>query len=184
MGIFGTKKNLFACADCSSERIHELQEEINTLQDEVTELQSLILTVPLTQKISLSYSDIQTLYTTPKLLIANPGAGKAIMVLNAAFAYTFSGAGYNMTGITGLIVTPTSQVVVNNSTAQLIIPAVGLGGTENRSGVLIPSLVSNVGGYLALKANDSLSLKVYGTANPSGGGGSLDVYLTYQIITL
>jgi hypothetical protein len=127
--------------------------------------------VPYTIKKSVTSPQLLALNTTPIEVIAAPGAGKAIQVLGAFIAYTYATAAY---------ATNTTLLLVNST---------GTNEIASDGGSLISDTSSNkgymtiAGGINSIVTNDSVVIEAQ-TGDPTDGGGTIDVYVTYQIITL
>jgi hypothetical protein len=121
----------------------------------------------LTAKVSLTSAQILALYDTPVELIAAPGAGKVIQLIANASRLNYGSADYLISGSNPSLQNPTgnSQGLIStlNSPVSVIF-----------SETLTPT---------TMIANEAMNLYI-DTANPTTGDSTLDIYLTYRIITL
>jgi len=127
-----------------------------------------------TIKVSLTSADILALFTTPFTLIPAQGAGTLINVLKVWYKYNFNTTAYTGGG--------SLTVIYNNS----LIPATTafsnlLGQTSNSIGR--PAISFSV---LTLQNSDIVNVPVtlLGSAAQTLGDSTLDVYITYDVITL
>ena len=127
--------------------------------------------VPYTVKKSITSPQLLALNTTPIEVIAAPGAGKAIQVLGAFIAYTYVTAAY---------ATNTTLLLVNENGTNEIATDGGslISDTANNKGYMTIS-----GGLNSIVTNDAVVIETQ-TGDPTAGSGTIDVYVTYQIITL
>lgn len=128
-----------------------------------------------TVKVSVSSSEILNLFTTPKTLIAAPGLGKVLNVLRVYYKVNFGTVAYSNPSLSVVlgtgVVTPFQIVnglsnVLNVTTTSFVRPA------------MTTTVVNADFGY----NNQELVLKA--AAAPTSGDGTLDVYITYEVITL
>lgn len=122
-----------------------------------------------TTKVSLNSAQILDLNVTPQQLVAAPGAGKAIQVLDVAASYTFVTTAYD-TNVTLEVYANLGSPAFTN-TASLV----DVGNSVRR--------FNNTFGNAFMSENTSVKIDV-DTANPLNGDGTLDIYTTYKIITL
>jgi hypothetical protein len=127
-----------------------------------------------TIKVSLTSADILALFTTPFTLIPAQGAGTLINVLKVWYKYNFNTTAYTGGG--------SLTVIYNNS----LIPATTafsnlLGQTSNYIGR--PAMSFSV---LTLLNSDIVNVPVtlLGSVAQTLGDSTLDVYITYDVITL
>lgn len=125
--------------------------------------------IPTTKKISLTSAEILALNTTPKELIAAPGAGYYIRVIGFTCVLN-----YNSVAYTG------NSLVVHHtgSTANLLSSTFYTIGSAYMTFVN-PSSPANA--TLAIIENSSLIAEVQ-SANPASGNSTIDIYVTYSII--
>jgi len=122
----------------------------------------------LTAKVTLSSAEILALFTTPKQLIAAPGAGKIIVPLAVSYRLNFNSIAYT---------TNLNLRLRMNGTLTQNSGILGLGATSY-------SLQPLAGGaYSADITNTALTIDV-ATGNPAAGNSTMDVYVTYTIVTL
>jgi hypothetical protein len=122
-------------------------------------------------KVSLSSAQILTLGSVPVTLVAAQGAGKVIIPVSVVMNYNFVTSAYST--VTNLFITSSSSPT-----------------SITRSGVL--AFVSdactfdapiNSGASNALTGNEALTITTTG-GNPTGGDSTLDVYVSYIVITI
>lgn len=125
-----------------------------------------------TKKTSITSAQIKALNTTPITVVAAQGAGYAIQPLSVLFHYIYSTAAYATN--TNL------QLWYNGYTNNLITSNTVLLGVASTY-----SLSSPVSGTLTAADldNKALVLTVL-TGDPATGAGTLDVYVTYALVTV
>lgn len=121
----------------------------------------------LTVKISVTNSQVLNLATAPKLLVAAQGVGKVIRLMDASIAYN-----HNTTAFSSTQLRFTMGGLAIAANAVLALSTTGIGF----------SFVPNTNLTAAQSNNQALYLTTL--TNPTSGDGSLDVYVTYQVITL
>lgn len=124
---------------------------------------------PFTVKVTVVSAEILQLFTTPKTLVAAPGAGFMILPVNVTYFLHAGGIVYATTtdlnlSLNGSIDTTASGLL--SSAADKI---------EVRS----PVFTNNN----AVAVNAALKLACL-SANPTAGNGTLTVYITYTIVTI
>ena len=144
----------------------DLEEVIQVIDAKINDIQP-----PLQTKVSLSSAQILTLGSSPVTLVPAQGAGKVIIPISVVLDYKFVTSGYS---------TNTNVFITSASSPTSI----------TRTGVL--AFVSdactfdapiNSGASNALTGNESLQIST-GAGNPTGGDSTLDVYVTYVVITI
>ena len=123
-------------------------------------------------KVSLTSANILTLNnSTPFVIIAAPGAGKLINVVSVFYVFNF-------------VTTPYSSVSLRAALdSSGFTVATGLSNLLNASATT--SARPNIsGGGLTTSSLANNSLGLFTTLAPTGGDGTLDVYVTYNVITL
>lgn len=125
-----------------------------------------------TRKTSVTSAQIKALNTTPITLVAAQGSGYAIQPLSVLFHYNYSTAAYATN--TNL------QVWYNGYTNNLITSNTVLLGVASTYSLSLP-----VSGTLTAADldNKALVLTVL-TGDPVTGAGTLDVYVTYALVTV
>lgn len=121
-----------------------------------------------TVKVSLSSAEILALFTTPKVLVAAPGAGKILAPIRIVIKNNFGTEGYSG-----------GPILINLGTLNL------LSNTTYQ-------LSNNAYDFRALTGNAANSTNLSNTAitasvassNPTLGDGTVDMYITYTTITL
>ena len=129
-----------------------------------------------TDKISVSSTETQSLKSAPKTLVSAQGAGYAVIPLNFTMQVTYSST---QTGSITLIFGHTGS---NNAAFSCAtITSFMKGVTANAT-----YIVSNAGSQTSMTATptiDNVPLYLSSSGN-FGGGFSMDVYVTYQVILL
>lgn len=130
---------------------------------------------PVTVKVSLTSAQILALNTTPIQLIAAPATvGYVIDVLSVNGRMNFLTAAYATNTELDIIDTTTGDVLFKD-TATL------LAATSTKVVKVEPNIASNTG--IAVTPGGSVSVKA-AAGNPATGAGTLDLYVTYQVIPL
>lgn len=125
----------------------------------------------MTIKVSLTSAEILALNTTPKTLIPAPGEGRLIQPLFVTLRYNYGGSNY-----------------VTNTTLQVRYD--GVSGNTCTSAILTNSnnaIGRTAAGFAGTFADplENVALVVdVPTGNPASGNGTLDVYITFTVITL
>jgi len=145
----------------------------NIIDSKVNNLDVVSGTV-LTTKVTLSSAEILALNSTPKTLIAAPGSGKLIRVLSIVEKLNYGSATYATNILQQFRYTGTTTVIANNSL---------LGSTENTIAEQLASTAVTYSTATSDPVNKAVELTVQ-TGNPTTGDGTLDVYVTYTVITL
>ncbi len=132
-----------------------------------------------TVKVSLSQSQILSLYTTPVELISAPGVGKYIKVLGIDGQLNFGTMPYSST-----------QLSVYMTTDGMGLPHTlyEMGGMVNflESTVTILktfAIRSGDQGMMTIAENNPLMIKAL-NSDPTGGDGTVDIYITYTEVNL
>jgi len=125
----------------------------------------------LTAKVTVSSAEILALNSVNKTLIAAPGAGKVIEVIGLSFKYNYLTAAY---------ATHTTLNLLYNTTSVATFSGI-IDQTSNK--LKLTSGVDLAVVDTSTLESHALSLSI-ASGVPTGGGGSLDVYITYRIITL
>ena len=133
-----------------------------------------------TVEVSLSSSDILSLYSSPKVAVANPGSSKAVVVLSAECWYDFGTTTYlgEISLWIGTQVGSTfyEQIRFHN-------PLSISTGTVLMKGEVQD--ISTSGSPNVQKMNINTPLVIYSaTSNPTSGDGTAKIYVTYKIIDL
>jgi hypothetical protein len=149
----------------------------SAIQTQLTNLQTLIdLYKCITVKVTLTHAQILTLNSAPVTILPAPGAGLFYDVISVLGSMTFSGAVYaTNVNLRVKYSTTTSQVIANSS---VILTQT----TSARWGrMAVAAFASGSPQYVV---NDSVILDT-ATGDPTGGGvgASLDVYVTYKLMT-
>lgn len=131
----------------------------------------------ITAKVSISSAEILALNGAPKTLIAAPGAGKIIQPLMYLLVYTYGAATY--------AVNTTAQIYYNGVSSLGVVTSTILNRTESyiqRMGTASTTAFSFPVASADIK-NKALIMDVQ-SGNPTTGDGTLDVYVSYAVITL
>ncbi len=131
-----------------------------------------IATVPITVKVSLSSAQILAGFTTPQTLVAAQGSGTFINVLSIAKRLTYGSITY---------ITNTTDRVYIGSFSPVITDGAILASASTDFSVTSPTQSLEVSGT-ADWVNAPLMWKVI-TGNPASGNSTLDLYITYNVIT-
>lgn len=128
-----------------------------------------------TIKVSVPSSAILALNATPFELIPAPGAGKTINVLKVFFKYNFNTTPYSGGG--GIAVSLGSgfgSIPVSNA----------IGGVLNNSQTSYAKPTMYTGAFVTSFGYANIGLYLTAGLPQTGGDGSLDVYITYDVVTL
>lgn len=123
------------------------------------------------KKITLTSAEILDLYTTPKTLVAAPGAGKFIRPISIFYKLTYNSAAY----------TTNTQLVVKNGTLSFLTNTTVLIATSDYSGVYMASS-AQLGGTADFI--DTPLILTTNAGNPAAGNSAVDVYISYEVITI
>ena len=124
--------------------------------------------------ITLTSAQILALGTTPIILVAAPGAGRAIFVKNVYARWNFNTTAYATVG----------TIYIKNNGASDVVGEIGqsiLSSTVSRFGKFyIDSdfLVNNINTVVLENAD----LRIYTSANPTTGNSTMDILVEYQIL--
>ncbi|MES2395807.1 MAG: hypothetical protein V4549_07380 [Bacteroidota bacterium] len=150
------------------------QEEVAALALVVEEISEYVDTLQIYKaEITLTSEEILNIFSSPKLAIASPGAGKAISIISGSMSLTFNSVAYSGNVIISLI-TDTANMYQGTFYT--------LNSTVSRW-----SRFNNVPGINAtdtqLIADKALYIKNL-VGNPSAGNSGGKIYITYEIIDL
>jgi len=130
------------------------------------------LSTPLVVKVSLTSAELLALDTVPKVLVAAPASGLAIVPVSLAYRFTYGTVAY--TGTYNINLKNTTSAITDAFTS---LSFNTINAAANRSG----SNPANTGtGINAIVEADSIELMA--TAAIATGDGNLDVWLTYSLI--
>lgn len=127
-----------------------------------------------TKKVTLSSAQLLALFTTPIELIAAPGAGKAIEVMSVIGRMNFLTAAY-ATHTELDVIDATLGTVLFKDTSTI------LAATSTKVAQIEPSIASNAANLIT--ANGAVQAKI-AVGDPVTGAGSVDLYVTYKVVTL
>lgn len=123
------------------------------------------------KKVSISSAEILNMYTAAKELLAAPGSGKANEVISITIRYNYLTAAYatntTLNVLYSTVVAASHTGILNQTSSKIKIASYGLNSLLDASAV----------------ENQAVALSV-DSGNPTGGSGTLDVYITYRIIDL
>jgi hypothetical protein len=127
-------------------------------------------------KVSITSAEILQMFTTPKVLVAAPGAGKLIVPISFTFRINY---------LTTAYATNTNMIFGWGSTSggALATYTSILAQSQNVLELNAIGSVFGVFGSNASLVNQPLTARVP-TGNPTAGDSSIDWYITYMIITL
>lgn len=150
-------------------------EDLNATNDEVVAIEEYLLNNPpvssvVTDKVSVSSAEILALNTTPKVLVSAPGAGKYISILKITSQYNYGSVAY----ATNLL----CQIRDTGSGDIHFVSGSIINGTANK---IVTNWSANASKLVT--ENNTVDLNVNG-GNPVNGDGTLDIYITYEIVTL
>ena len=124
----------------------------------------------LTTKVTIPSSQVLTLNSTPRTIIANLDPFTAINILSAKARLVFNTTAYSNVTLNLITDSATvSQGDLSNITAE---PATTISKFSNNSNGLASQLVA------------ARSLKLRATSNPTTGDSDIDIYVTYELLTL
>lgn len=130
---------------------------------------------PIMVKVSLTSAQILALNTTPIVIIPAPATtGYILDVLSVVGRMNFLTAAYATNTELDIIDTTAGSVLFKDTSTLLA-------ATSTKVAKVEPNIASNAG--LAVTAGGSVSVKA-ATGNPATGAGTLDLYVTYQVIPL
>lgn len=145
---------------------------IQQLQDKAGTIALTSDIVTYSTKVTLSSAQILALNTTPIQLVAAPGAGKAINVISVSVRNNFGTTAYSSIG--GLEV-----ISASGSQEQAQVISAFLNSASSTFSRMQLFSHQNV----QIVENDALNITV-GVSDPTLGDGTVDVYVTYEIINL
>jgi hypothetical protein len=128
------------------------------------------LPVVTTTKVSLTAAQLQNIGTGQEPILPAPGAGKIYNILKATYRYNYNSVAYNNVGIY-LVYGDTLATNATNTLSNFI------NATNNRIG-FASFFAGNSDGLI----NTDILIEANGVTGT--GNGTLDVYVTYEIITL
>lgn len=117
-------------------------------------------------KVSISSAQLLAINTTPIELVAAPGAGKVISPRNIVFNYTYGTTTYVTTAVAVRFVGEVSNIY---STTVIDDTSSGIGSTTKSNHWVFE--------------NTAIEF-THPTTDPTTGDGTLEIYITYEIITL
>lgn len=121
--------------------------------------------------ITLSSADIKLLFTSGFTLIIAPGSNKFIDVLRISVRMATGTVGYTVAGQNLQIKT------LNATNPMFILPDTALSTTNVN---IVSKPISYTTGYDVVRVNDPLII-LHPTANPTGGDGTVSIYISYII---
>lgn len=124
-----------------------------------------------TALITLSAAEILNLNSSPKQIVAAPGANKVIIVHHALLVYTFVSAAY--------ATNTTLEVIWNGLSASSIGFIGALAATANRQSIAVPSALSAAVDF----SNKAIMARAQ-TGNPTTGDSTAKLAVTYSILSI
>lgn len=173
--FFGDEYEVFASTPTAGQFFYATDTGAMYFGDGVTHnaLQTDACTCVKTVKVSLTSAQILSSNTTPIELIAAPGAGKAILIVNGLFKGNFVTTPY-ATNTNGVV-----RVGANPLFYQYMACLTNF--TEN----IMSALFAADNTYIALASAENTPVTfITETGDPTAGDGTIDLHLTYQVITL
>jgi hypothetical protein len=130
-----------------------------------------------TDKISLTSAEIKTLNSVGKLLVAAPTAGHIIQVLGVTGRINFSAAAYAANTALEIVDHTTGNVLFSDASALLASASTVIAS--------IPPVVASATAPVGVIQTTAGAIwaKVL-TGDPTTGSGTLDLYVTYKVVTL
>lgn len=126
-----------------------------------------------TQKTNITSAELLNLNSVPKQLLAAPGSGKFYEILGISFRMNFATAAYASNVNLRIMYTGATQLIASN--------AVAITCTATRIGKFALTVFTSTNTqYLE---NTAIQAEIV-SGNPTAGGGTLDLYVTYKIVTL
>lgn len=125
------------------------------------------LGIPITVKVSLTSAEILQLNSTPKILVAAPGAGKVIRPIGQVMKLNYNSSPYSgnaMTALLGGNIVFTQNSYLSSSNAYDMRMQAQFGTAVDLENLPLTVTVTS--------------------ANPTGGNSSIDLYITYAVISL
>ena len=122
-------------------------------------------------KVSITSAELLALNTTAKELVAAPGVGKVIIVESIAYRYNFNTSAY--TTVQSLNFTQGGSVLAQISSPELSATA---------SYMKYKPVVTQ--GTPTNQITENVSLQIQAGSEVTAGDGTMDIYLTYKIVTL
>jgi len=134
------------------------------------------LGIPFTVKVSLTSAEILNLFTTPKQIIAAPGAGFCIQPICFFYEYNYGTTTYNTNQTLELRYAGVAANVNSNTILSRIF------SVKARQGSLSTTLLTYIDSTQEIE-NKAFEVTVQ-TGNPTDGDGTLNIHVTYCIISL
>ena len=124
-------------------------------------------------KVTMTSAQILNSFTSPVILVAAPGAGYAIQLISASYRINFNTTAYITAGNSIIKTTgaTTQQVVISNTNFVSAVASRFMGGA------------SSIPGNTSIIENADLTF-TQSVSDPTTGDSTIDLYLTYIIITL
>jgi hypothetical protein len=130
-----------------------------------------VITYP---KISLTSSQILNLNSTPQQLMPSPGVGKTYEILGILGRLNFNTTAYTTNLQIQIYYLDGGLVLASNSNL--------LNATLTKTGKIILTAIASAGANQYLE-NTPIYCNV-AVGNPAAGAGTLDLWITYKVITL
>ena len=124
----------------------------------------------LTTKVTISSAELLNINATPKTLIPAPGVGKLIIPITCVLVYRYGTTDY--TGGVSLQLSP-NNILFNVTFTNII------SGSSNKMGTRTVAATATITSIF-----ENLPFTITAASNPTGGDGTVDVYLSYYIADL
>ena len=124
--------------------------------------------------VEISSVDILALYTTAKVLVAAPGAGKVLEFVSLLLAYDAGATAYTVTSATNLAVKITDKNGTSVSTTQAVTGMIDQETDQVR-------ILDKVGTTITPVVNAPLCLSLAG-ADPTEGDGVIHAKIVYRVL--
>ena len=127
-----------------------------------------------TAKVTVSNAEIKTLFSVGKLLVAAPTAGHVIQVLSVVGRINFSTAAFAAHTALEVVDHTTGNVLFSDASALLASASTVIATVPENANSGVGVIQTTAGAIWAKVA----------TGDPTTGGGTLDLYVTYKVVAL
>ncbi|MBA7583797.1 hypothetical protein ES708_25747 [subsurface metagenome] len=125
-------------------------------------------------EVEISVAEILDLFTTPKELVAAPGAGKVLELISLELALGYVSAAYGTTDVGNIAVHYTDA-----SGAAVSVDLASAGFIDQATDQL--RLIQKIATNVTPVVNAALVLAVDGTADPTGGDSPIHAKIAYRV---
>lgn len=125
-------------------------------------------------EVEISSAEIKAIHTTPKPLVATPGAGKTLEFISLQLALDWLTPAYDVTNVGNIAVHYTNAA---GAAVSVNLAADGFLTLEADALRLIQKIATNV----TPVANAALVLAVDGTASPTAGNSTIHAKVAYRV---